>query len=130
MTTNYGTILSDSDGAIGEVVSIDPPEMLQAAIETTNHSSGGNRKFESSGLKEAAEFKCTVNAVVADIATIVTDWKAGTKKAYTVTYPNTLRQTFSALATGVKMMPADATKPETLKVEITFRPSDSFDLSS
>lgn len=130
MTTNYGTILSDSEGAVGEVVSIDPPEMLNGAIETTNHSSGGVRKFESGGLKEAAEFKVTINAVVADIATIVTDWKAGTKKAYTITYPNTNRQTFSAIVTGIKMLPADATKPEAIKAEVTLRPSDSFDLSS
>lgn len=130
MTTNYGTILSDSDGAIGEVVSIDPPEFMNPAIERTNHSSAGKRQYESSGLQEMAEFKCVINYVVADIATIVTDLKAGTKKAYTITYPNAHRQLFSAIATAIKPQPADATKPETLKAEITFQPTDSFDISS
>src|SRR5512133_534479 len=128
--TNYGTILSDSDGAIGEVVSIDPPEFMNPAIESTNHSSGGKRQFESGGLQEMAEFKATINYVVADIAALVTDLKAGTKKPYTITYPNTHKQTFVAFPTSIKPLTADATKPETLKAEITFRPSDSFDLSS
>lgn len=130
MTTNYGTILSDSDGAIGEVVSIDPPEYMNPAIESTNHSSGGVRQFESGGLREMAEFKCTVNFVPADITTMTTDMVAGTKKAYTITFPNTYRERFSALVTSIKPQPADATKPDTLKAEITFRPSDSLDLSS
>lgn len=130
MTTNYGTILSDSDGAIGEVVSIDPPAYMHPAIDSTNHSSGGVKKFESSGLREMAEFKATVNFVPADITALATDMVAGTKRAYTITFPNTYRERFSALVTEIKPMPADATKPETLKAEITFRPSDSLDLSS
>lgn len=130
MTTNYATILSDSDGAVGEVVSIDPPEYMHPAIESTNHSSGGVRKFESSGLREMAEFKATVNFVPADITTITGDMVAGTKKAYIITFPNLHKERFSALVTSVKPMTADATKPEVLKAEITFRPSDSLDLSS
>lgn len=128
--TNYGTILSDSDGKIGDVVSIDPPEFMNPAIESTNHSSGGKRAYVSSGLQEMAEFKCVINYEVADIASIVTDLKAGTKKPYTITYPNAHKQTFNAIATALKPQPADAMKPETLKAEITFQPSDSFDLSS
>lgn len=128
--TNYGTILSDSDGKIGDVVSIDPPEFMNPAIESTNHSSGGKRQYVTSGLQEMAEFKATINYEIADIAQVVTDLKAGTKKAYTITYPNAHKQTFLAIATGIKPQPADATKPETLKAEITFQPTDSFDLSS
>ena len=130
MTTNYATILSDSDGVIGEVVTIDPPEYMHPAIESTNHSSGGVREYESSGLREMAEFKTTINFVAADITAISTDMVAGTKKAYTITFPNTYRQRFSAFVTGIKPLTADATKPEVLKAEITFRPSDSLDLSS
>jgi len=130
MTTNYGTILSDSDGAIGQVVSIDPPEYMHPAIESTNHSSGGVRQFEASGLREMAEFKATVNFVPADITTMTTDMVAGTKKAYVITFPNTYRERFSALVTSIKPMTADAKKPDELMAEITFRPSDSLDLSS
>jgi hypothetical protein len=130
MTTNYGTTLSDSGGSIGELVSIDPPEYMQATIETTNHSSGGVRKFESGGLREMAEFKATVNAVPANVAAMVTKMVAGTKSAYTILFPNLMTERFSAIPTAIKPMTADATKPETLKVEITFRPSDSLDFSS
>lgn len=130
MTTNYGTILSDSDGAIGEVVSIDPPELMTPAVETTNHSSGGRRTFETSGLEEAGEFKATINAVPANMTTLNTKRKNGTKTAYIVTFPNLYKERFSALVTGIKPLTADATKPDTLKAEITFRPSDSLDLSS
>ena len=130
MTTNYGTTLSDSGGVIGEIVSIDPPEYMNAAIESTNHSSGGVRVFESGGLREMAEFKTTINFLSADIASLVTTLEAGSKGAYTITYPNAFTQGFNAIPTSIKPLPADATKPETLKAEITFRPSDSLDMSS
>lgn len=130
MTTDYGTILSDSDGTIGEVVTIDPPAFSIPAVESTNHSSGGKRQFESSKLQDMPEFKVTVNFVPADIATMKTDAAAGTKKAYTITFPNAYREPFVALVTMIKPMAMDATKPNTLRAEITFQPSDSLDLSS
>lgn len=130
MTTDYGTILSDSDGAIGEVVTIDPPDYMHPTVESTNHSSGGVRKYESSGLREMGEFKATVNFVPADITTLTTDLVAGTKKAYTITFPNLHRQRFSAFVTSIKPLTADALSPDALKAEITFRPTDSLDLSS
>lgn len=129
-TTNYGTLLKKATTSIGEVVSIDPPEYLNPAIESTNHSSGGVREFVSGGLREMAEFKVTINYVIADIATLTTDLVAGTKAAYTILYPDNSTQRFQAIPTSIKPQPADATKPETLKAEITFRPSDSLDLSS
>ena len=129
--TNYGTTLSDSGGTIGEIVSIDPPEYMNPAIESTNHSSGGVRVFVSGGLREMAEFKATINYVIANIATLVTKLNAGTKSTYTITFPGgNGTQRFSAIPTSIKPQPADATKPEVLKAEITFRPSDSLDLSS
>ncbi len=128
--SNYGTTLSDSDGVIGELVSIDPPEYSNPAVESTNHSSGGVRQYVSSKLREMSEFKAVVNYVIADIATLVTDLVAGTKKRYTIAFPSNGSQRFDAIPTAIKPMTADATKPETLKAEITFRPSDSLDLSS
>lgn len=128
--SNYGTLLKKATTSIGEVVSIDPPEYMNPAIETTNHSSGGVRQFVSSGLREMAEFKVTINYLIANIATLTSDLVAGTKAAYTILYPDNSTQRFSAIPTSIKPQPADATKPETLKAEITFRPSDSLDLSS
>lgn len=129
--TNYGVVLADSDGVIGEVVSLDPPEYNNPAVEATNHSSGGRREFVSGGLREMAEFKATLNYVKANIAKMVTKLEAGTKATYTITFPGSQGyEAFSALVTAIKPLTADATKPETLKAEITFRPSDSLSFSS
>lgn len=128
--TNYGTLLKKASSSIGELVSVDPPEYMNSAIEVTNHSSGGVRQFVSGGLREMAEFKATINYKIADIATLVTDLVAGTKSSYSILFPDNTSMRFSAIPTAIKPLPADATKPETLKAEITFRPSDSLDLSS
>lgn len=128
--TNYGTLLKKGSTSIGELVIIDPPEYSNPPVESTNHSSGGVRQFVSSKLREMGEFKATINYVIADIATLVTDLVAGTKSAYTILYPDNSSQRFQALPIAIKPLTADATKPETLKAEITFRPSDSLDLSS
>lgn len=128
--TNYGTLLKKASSSIGELVSIDPPEYSNPAVESTNHSSGGVRTYVSSKLREMSEFKATINYVIADIATLVTDLVAGTKASYTILYPDNSSQRFQAIPTAIKPLTADAQKPETLKAEITFRPSDSLDLSS
>jgi len=128
--TNYGTLLKKATTSIGSVVSIDPPEYMNPAVESTNHSSGGVRKFVSGGLRQMAEFKVTINYEIADIATLTTDLVAGTKAAYTILYPDNSSQRFQAIPTSIKPQPADAQKPEVLKAEITFQPSDSLDLSS
>ena len=129
-TTNYGTLLKKASTSIGELVSIDPPEYSNPAVESTNHSSGGVRQFISGKLREMSEFKATINYDIANIATLVTDLVAGTKAAYTILYPDNSSQRFQAIPVAIKPLTADATKPEVLKAEITFRPSDSLDLSS
>lgn len=132
--TDYGVTLGKQDStgyaSIGEIISIDPPEYMNAAVEATNHGSGGVREFVASGLREMGEFKATLAYVPADIADLVTDLAAGTKSAYQIGYPGGGKQTFSALVTGIKPLPADAKNPDVLRAEITFRPSDSLGLSS
>ena len=129
-TTNYGTLLKKATTSIGELVSIDPPEYSNPAVESTNHSSGGVRQFISGKLREMGEFKATINYDIANIALLVTDLVAGTKAAYTILYPDNSSQRFQAIPVAIKPLTADATKPEVHKAEITFRPSDSLDLSS
>ena len=128
--TNYGTLLKKATTSIGELVSIDPPEYSNPAVESTNHSSGGVRQYISGKLREMSEFKCTINYDMANIALLVTDLVAGTKASYSITYPDNSTQRFSAIPTAIKPLTADATKPDVLRAEITFRPSDSLDLSS
>jgi len=128
--TDYGVILSDSGGTIGELVSVDPPEMSVPAVESTHHGTGGHRTFISSKLAEVGEFKATVNYVKANIASLYTKMRAGTVGRYTLAYDSVDADLFGALVTNIKPMTADATKPQTRKAEITFRGTDSFSLSS
>lgn len=132
--TNYGVTfgLQDSTGYsdIGEIVNVDPPEYMNAEVEATNHGSGGVKEFIAGGLREMTPTKVTINYVNNDIAALVTLLEAGTKSNYQIGYPGGHKQSFSALVTSIKPQPADATKPDVLKAEITFRPTDSLDLSS
>ena len=132
--TNYGVILGLQDSAgytsIGEVVSVDPPEMSVPAVESTHHATGGHRTFVSSKLAEIGEFKATVNYVKANIATLYSTMRAGTIGRYQLAFDSLNAELFGALVTNIKPMTADATKPEVLKAEITFRSTDSFSLSS
>ena len=133
--TNYGVILGKQDSTlayptIGEVVSVDPPEFSQPEVESTHHGSGGVRTFISSKLIELSPFKATINYVKANIATLYTDMRAGTIGRYQVAYDSLNAEQFGALITNIKTLPADAQKPDVLKAEITFRPTDSISISS
>lgn len=132
--TNYGVTLGREDSTgfptIGEVVSVDPPEMSVPEVESTHHGTGGHRTFVSSKLAEIGQFKATINYVKANIASLYTDMRAGTVKRYQLAFDSLNADLFGALVTNIKPLPADATKPEILKAEITFRGTDSFSLSS
>lgn len=133
--TNYGVILGKQDSTltyptIGEVVSVDPPEYTQPEVESTHHGTGGIRTFISSKLREMSPFKATVNYVKANIATLTTDLVAGTVGRYQIAFDSLNAWQFGALVTSVKALTPDAQKPDTLKAEITFRPTDSLSLSS
>jgi hypothetical protein len=133
--TNYGVILGKQDSTnayptIGEVVSVDPPEMSNPAIESTHHGTGGHRTFISSKLVEIGEFKATINYVKANIASLYTDLRAGTVGRYQIAFDSLNLEQFGALVTSIKPMTPDAQKPEVLKAEITFRATDSFSISS
>lgn len=132
--TNYGIILGKQDSllayvTIGEVVSVDPPEYTQPEVESTHHGTGGIRTFVSSKLREMSPFKATVNYVKANIAALTTDLAAGTVGRYQVYFDSTDNWQFGALVTSVKTLTGDAQKPDVLKAEITFRPTDSLSVN-
>lgn len=133
-TTNYGVTLGKQDStgytSIGEIVTVDPPEYMNAEVEATNHGSGGEKEFISGALREMTSFKATVNMVPASMATLVTDLEGGTIGAYQLGYPDGTKQTFGALVTSIKPGTADAQNPEALKAEVTFRPTGTLGLSS
>ena len=128
--TNYGVTFGIGDGevseaftVIGEVTTLDPPELMQEAVEATNHSSGGWREFIKSGLKELSEFKCTINYIPADSDALVAIALAGTKHNFKITFPNGDVWAFNALITKFKPSGSDAKSSNTLTAEVTFRPS-------
>ena len=126
--TNYGTRLKVGAGYttdVGEVVSIDPPEVTHEAVEATHHGSAGWRENVAGGLKELAEFTATVNFTDTYVATIYADLEAGTAKSYQIQFPDdgATKWAFSAMITKLKPLSADAGSPEALQAEVTFRPT-------
>lgn len=122
--TNYGVVLSVNSTPIGEMVTIEPPEITNLALESTNHASNGYREFISSNLIEVNEFTVTIHYVVASGAYNPLDKvTSGSKDTYNLSFPNGANWSFDALVTGFKVLEADAQNPDTLKAEITFRPT-------
>lgn len=121
--TNYGALLKKSTTVIGEVVSLDFPELTNEALESTNHSSGGYKSYISGKLIELTEFSATVNFT--SISGIMTDLVAGTEGSYGIYFPDvdTTTFTFGAYVVGFKPETADATKPDVLKATVRFRPT-------
>lgn len=127
--TSFGTSLKRNGSTLAEVVSVDAPDYTQPAVEATNHSSSGVREFVSGMLAEMSEFKATLNLLSASITTLVGDLTAGSVIAYSIVFPDTTAQTFSAIVTGIKPLAADAQNPDALKMEVTFRPTGTLGLS-
>ena len=128
--TNYGTLLKKDTTVLGEVVSIEPPELMNEAVEATNHSSGGWREFISGGLNELGEFTATVNFTSGvTISGFEADVIAGTVDSYSLTFPNTAVWSFDALPTSFKPDTADAQTPDALTATITLRPTGATTLA-
>lgn len=136
--TNYGTVLKVGDGGspetfsvIGEIVSMDPPELVHEAVEVTNQSSGGWREFVPGGLKELSEFTVTVNFTEDTITSLYTDVVSGTQRNYQIAFPDDGATTwaFAALVVSVKPLSVDAASPEALQAEVKFRPTGNTVLS-
>jgi hypothetical protein len=128
--TNYGVKLEKETlgvySVIGEVTSLDFPELINPAIEATNHQSGGYREYVSSKLVEVSEFKATVNYVAnVTISGMLTDLTGGTARNYKFTFPTSPASvwTVSALVTSLKPGSADAQGPEAMSAEVTFQPT-------
>lgn len=110
---------------VGEVLSIDMPEIIGDAVEATSHSSSGWREFVPGALAEVSEFTATINFTDTYVAALYADFAAGTKKSYQIQFPDdgATKWTFDAYITGLKPLGADAGSPETLQMEVKFQPT-------
>jgi hypothetical protein len=135
MTTNavsqYPILVDRSAASIGEITKVGDLEFIQESVPATHMESGGWKEKIASGLKEVADFVCTINYTAAGLDTLMGDWSAGTVSSYTVTYANAEVGTFSALVTHIKVLGADADAPadKPLSAEITFEITGSASLT-
>jgi hypothetical protein len=122
--TNYGVTLKRASVLIGDIVIVDPPELSNPTVESTNHASGGWREFVAGGLKEVGEFGITVNDTTAVLVSgMVNDLNNGTSASYLMGFPDSTSWQFAAFVTSFKTKSADASKPEALQAEVKFRPT-------
>jgi len=129
--TDYGTLLQRAGTTIAEVVKISPPEIIQEAVEVTNHSSpSGYREYIPGGLKEMAEFSADINFLPnygqhTVISGIMHDVVSGISQSYSLVFPTTpvVTWTFNALTTRFALADMDAENPDNLSATITLRPT-------
>lgn len=130
--TNYGILLKKAAVLVGEVTNLGFPELIQEAIEKTNHSSAGVREFVSSQLKEVAEFVVSINAVQAGLTILEADLSAGTTATYNIEYSadlDLLNWAFTAFPTNIALQDADAQTPGVMSYDVTFRPTGDVTIS-
>jgi hypothetical protein len=134
-TVDYGIQLKRGNGAspevftaIASVVNLAPPEIMNPAFESTAHDTGGYRTFQSTMLREVGEFTITINytpstAQYGATTGLLADVVAGTAKNYQIVFPDSTIWAFSAIATSFAPSAPDATGPDGLKADVTFRPT-------
>ena len=133
--TDYGIQLKRGNGAtpevftaIASVVNMPGPELINAAVQSTTHDSGGYRAFISGALKELAEFAITINYTPATpqygaTSGLIYDLINGTVRNYQVVFPDTTTWSFAALVTNFAPAEADSASPNPLTAVVTFRPT-------
>lgn len=131
---SYGTVLKKGSTAVGEIVSVGIPEILQDAVETTNHSSSGWRTFIPNGLKELGEFELSIISGSQTFNTIYADITGATSAVYTIDYPtetgNLTDWSFTAFPVSIKVEDMDATKPEAVTMKVKFQASGSLTVAA
>jgi hypothetical protein len=128
--SNYGTLLKKATVTIGEITVLDPPELSNAAVEVTNHSSGGWREFIPGGLKALSPFTAEVNFTNAvTVSGMMSDTVAGTVAAYSIVFPESTTWAFNAFPTSFKPGSADAQSPDALSATVTFQPTSTGTIS-
>ncbi len=127
--TNFGALLKKGATTIAQVVNIDFPGVVNAAVEATSHSDT-YRGFVAGKLKEVESFDVEiaydpVGVTHNGTAGLLADVKAGTAATYSIVFPDTAGTTwsFSAIPTKFKAQAADAKSPDALRATVSFRPT-------
>ncbi len=133
--TNFGALLKKGATTIAQVVNIDFPGVVNAAVEATSHSDT-YRGFVSGELKELETFDVEiaydpVGATHSASAGLLKDVADGTAATYSIVFPDTGSTTwsFSAIPTKFKPQAADAKSPDVLRAVVSFRPTGAATLA-
>jgi len=129
---NFGTILllGNLDGppetfsAIGTIRSIEPPGLNKDPIEVT-HQTSTAKEFIASPTPEIQEFVVTFYTVEADYTVLNGLLGTGASRNWQVQFPDAadMNYQFAAMVRGLKAVASDATSPDALTVDATFRPT-------
>ncbi len=109
--------------ALGEVITVTPPNIQIGSIDTTHHTSpSGVREFIA-GLQDNGEVQVTLNYIpstTASTAAVVIAALNRTKKNYKITYPNSKYHTFAAVYLGMSIdAPMDGKITATLRFKVS-----------
>lgn len=131
--SNFGCLLYSVSGSTSTVlaglVKLDPPEVKNEKIDTTNHSSGNVKTCISGCLVEYGDIKGTFSYSDTTATTLYNSCVTGNMGHYKITFPNAKNWSFSALVTSFAYEGMDAQNPELLQYSTTFAPSGSMVIS-
>jgi len=119
--TNFGVTLTMDSVNVGELRSVEAPEVSEEKLESTTHGSTA-KEYIPAGLNDNGDMTLTMNYV--DTATSGL-WNAKmnhTVHEFVVTFPNSETITFSGFVSSFKPETADATGIDVLTATVVISP--------
>lgn len=139
--SSFGTLCKIGDGAtptenfttIAEVRDLNPPELILATEDATNHSSSGATREKVGTLKEIGDITMTIsfiptNATHSYSAGLVKDWHNRTKRNFQIVFPDSGLTTWYGPAYVTNMKPA-ASIDGLLTMDVTLTPAGAWTLA-
>jgi len=120
----FGTTVSIDGAAIGEAISITPPQVKIATIQTTNLSSADSAHTFIAGYTDSGEVTIEANYEKAEFDAVVAaaELKAEVDVVITIPAPNSATITISGIITGYAIS-SIGTGDELIKASFTLKAS-------
>jgi hypothetical protein len=120
--TNYGGTFGFPSGTNYPAQVLDYPELTEAALDITNHASGGVDEAIPSGLVSSGEFTIAILAQHGTYATLKTAMTNKTVNTCHLSNPID-SYVFQGFITSLKEEQADATNPDAVKITLNVKPT-------